>query len=241
MKRLVLQRSDSGGELAVWEMPVEGAEYIASCDPSLGREWSEDGDHTSVGIWRRHEGRVIEQVAHWYGRWTIHNAGIMLAQLARAYNNATVNIERNISDAARFAMTEIQGFDPAYFFIPRDNRNIKEGELKVYFTTKSPMNEHYLWNTLQDYMDRKAVLIRDRGTRSEMMSLSRKRNGAVDSNGKDRSVMVVMAVVADQEMPAFHPRVDEEKKKDVRLPGVFRLPEKSKKSGLGARNIWGAA
>lgn len=250
MKRLALTRSMAGGEFSVWRMPEPGVQYIASCDPSRGREWSEDGDHSSIGLWKRHPGRIIEEVANWYGRWTIHNVGIVLAQLSRAYgdepvlgrekNCAIINIERNIMDAAKFSMTEIQGFDPAFFFIPRDKRSIKDGDQQTYFTNKDSLNEHYLWNTLQDYMDRKALILRDRATRSELMALSRKRNGAVDSNGKDRSVMVIMACVADQEMPAVVAERKEEEQASVKVAGMFRLPEKVKKSGLGHRSIWGA-
>jgi hypothetical protein len=51
---------------------------------------------------------------------------------------------------------------------------------------------------------------------------------------------VIMACVADQEMPAVVAERKEEEQASVKIAGMFRLPEKVKKSGLGHRSIWGA-
>lgn len=222
MKRLVATPS-LGGELTVWERPFLGHEYIVTCDPSLGRNWTEMGDSSAIGVWRREPARVIVQCAEWVGKWPIGRVGEVIACISRAYggrvgqdgreeNCAIVNIERNLMDAPKFAMTESQGFSEEFFFVPREHRSIRPGDPHVYFTSKDSKSEHYLINTLADYLDRKAVIVRSEATRDELMSLERDRAGSVKTSGKDRSIMAILACVTDQELPAVRPLEVEPKK-----------------------------
>lgn len=251
MKRLVL-RPSLGGELTVWEKPLTGHEYIVSCDPSLGRNWTEAGDMSAIGVWRREHPRMIVQAAEWVGRWPVGRVGEVLACLSRAYGGwvdkdgreqecATINIERNLMDTPKFAITEIQRLSENFFFVPREHRSIRPGDPNVYFTVKDAKSEQYLINTVADYLDRKAVIIRSEQTRDELMSLERHRDGSVKTNGKDRSVMAILACVTDQELPAARsPEVEPKKKeepKQVRGMTPSKAPEpKRRNHGLWSRS-----
>lgn len=232
MKRAVLKPLQ-GGEFAVWGPPEDGASYIVSCDPSLGRQWSDGADHSSVGVWRRWPGRILEQVAELHVRWPIGRVGQAIACLARAYggyvdeenrerNCAIVNIERNLMEAARWAMTEDQQFSEEFFFVPREHRSVNGGSVKVFFTNKDQRSQHYILNTLIDYLDRKAIIIRSEPTVNELRLLEKEMDGSVETNGRDRSVMVMMAVVADQELPAVGEVAKEAPKEDECPWGVDR-------------------
>jgi hypothetical protein len=234
MKRLVLTPRP-GGELVIWQRPVEGGEYIVTCDPSLGRQWTDGGDESAIGVWRRWPGHIIEQCAELTCKWPIGRVGEALACISRWYGGsyidpesgnekscAIVNIERNLMDAPKFAMTESQAFSEEFFFVPREHRNIRPGEPKVYFTVKDYKSQHYLIGTLENYMDRKAIIIRSEATINELKTLEKNRAGDVPTNGKDRSIMTILACVTDQELPPV-PEKEEKKKEPEECPwGVDR-------------------
>lgn len=248
MKRLLLKPSQ-GGELAVWERPLVGSEYIVTCDPSLGRNWTESGDMSAIGVWRREHPRMIVQTAEWVGRWPVGRVGEVIACLSRAYGGwvdqdgreqecATINIERNLMDTPKFAIVDIQGLSENFFFVPREHRAIRPGDARVYFTTKDAKSEQYLINTMSDYLDRKAVIIRSEQTRDELMSLERDRTGSVKTNGKDRSVMAILACVTDQELPAARtPEVEPKQKKEPdKVRGM--TPAKASKADRRNHGVW---
>jgi hypothetical protein len=210
MKRLDL-RPSTDGELCVWEKPIEGREYVIGCDPSLGRVWSEGADKSAICVLKRCQGKKLEQVAEWYGRWPIGRMGEVIATLGRAYGGwvdvdgrehgcAMINIERNLMDTAKYGLCETQGYGEEFLFIPREHRSVLPGMPKVFFTTKSSDTQHYLVNTLIDYMDRGALILRSKPTIEEMVGLEKDERGTVHTRGKDRSVAVIMAVVADHEL-----------------------------------------
>ena len=72
MLRLVLTPA-LGGEVAVWERPVEGAPYIVACDPSQGRVTSEKSDTCCIGAWLRLPGSRLRQCAETVFRWGAYN------------------------------------------------------------------------------------------------------------------------------------------------------------------------
>jgi len=219
MRRLRL-RKYPGGEFRVWETPQKNAKYIVSCDPSLGRSHTEGGDHSAVGVWKRWPGHIIEQVAELHVKWPVGRVGEAIACLSRAYggwedidgkerDNAIVNIERNLMDTAKWAMVENQQFPEEFLFVPRNERSVGSDVAKVYFTIKDHKSEHYLINTLHDYLDRKAIIIRSTQTIGDIRSLEKRNDGSVPTNGKDLAVMTIMACVADQEMS---PPMEEDEK-----------------------------
>lgn len=234
MKRLAL-RPSAGGELSLWERPVEDAEYIVTCDPSLGRMHTEKGDHSAIGVWRRWPGQIIEQVCEWWGVWPAGRVGEVIACLARAYGGyvdidgtergcAIVNIERNLMEAVKWAMVEGQEFSEEFLFIPRNERTADGSAPKVYFTNKDSRSEHYLINTLIEYLDRKAIVIRSARTLDDIRSLEKRNDGGVTTNGKDLAVMAILACVTDQELPAPHDKEEEVAEKDAKdcPPGFDR-------------------
>jgi hypothetical protein len=212
MKVLDLTPS-SDGELSVWEEPQEGREYIIGCDPSLGRTWSEGADHSCIVVYKRCLDRRVEQVAEWYGRWPIGRVGEVIACLGRAYGGwadadgkeagcAIVNIERNLMDAPKFGLVESQGYSEDFLFVPRDMRNITPGSAKVYFTNKDHATQHLIFNTLVDYLDRDAVLIRSKRALDDISALEKNQKGDVNTRGHDAAVATMMALMVDHEMPS---------------------------------------
>ena len=218
MKSLVLTPSRDG-ELKVWEKPRENAEYIVSCDPSLGRTGI-DGDHSAVGVWRREPGRRIVQVASWYARWTAGRVGEVVACLGKASggwddkSGAIINIERNLSDAPLYALKREQ-YPDAMLFVPPEQRNVAAGYQRLYFTQKHGSNQRALLDYLIDYMERDAIVIKDRPTLDQLRGLMRDQRGDVNTKGRDLAVMVMMACAADKDSDAvtdneFKPPAPEE-------------------------------
>lgn len=228
MKRLIAYPMP-GGDLSVWEMPRAGNQYIITCDPSLGRSHTEGGDHSAVIVWKRWPGRIVEQVAELYCRVPIGRVGEAIACLARAYgngedDNATVNVERNLSDAIRYAMLETQEFPDDSLFVPRNDRSAIAGDTKVYFTPKDHKSEHYLINSLVDFLDRKAIIIRSKRAINDIRSLEKRNDGSVSTTGHDLAVAVILGCVTEQEMPALEELTEKEAKKDPKdcPPGFDR-------------------
>lgn len=200
------------GEFTVWEQPQDAREYIIGCDPSLGRVWSEGADHSCVAVYKRAPGKCLEQVAEWYARWPIGRVGEVIACLGRAYGgwvdehgkehgNALVNIERNLMDAPKFGLVESQGYPEDRLFIPGDGKHILPGAPKVFFTNKDHATQHLIFNTLIDYLDRDALIIRSKRTLDDISSLEKNQKGDISTRGHDAAIATMMAVMADFETP----------------------------------------
>lgn len=202
MKSLVLTPSPDG-EISVWEKPREGEEYIASCDPSLGRTGA-DGDHSCIGLWRREPGRRIVQVAEWYARWTAGRVGEVIGCLGKAsggYDDKTgalLNIERNLSDAPLYALRR-ERYPDQCLFVPPENRTVVPGYTRLYFTQKHGSNQRNLLDSLIDYLERDAIVIKSKATQDQIRGLTKNGNGDVNTKGRDRAVMAMMAVACDKD------------------------------------------
>lgn len=201
------------GEFAVWEQPQDSREYVIGCDPSLGRVWSEGADHSCICVYRRTPGKKLVQAAEWYGRWPIGRVGEVIACLGRAYGGwadehgkergcALVNIERNLMDAPKFGLVDVQGYPEDRLFIPQDGRHILPGSPKVFFTNKDHATQHMIFNALIDYLDRDALLIRSKRTLDDISALEKNQRGDIATRGHDAAVATMMAVMADFETPA---------------------------------------
>jgi len=237
MLRLVLTPS-LGGEFALWEKPTERGQYIVSCDPSLGRVTSEKSDTSCIGVWLRMPGSRLRQVAEVVFRWSGGRVGEVCAAMARRAggyldpknakerNCAIINIERNLCDVPLAYILEQQAFPDEYLFIPRQDRDLLlEQGVKRFFTPKTQANQDYLLNNLVDYLDRDALEIRSKETLDELRTLSKDRNGRVDTNGKDRAVMVLMACAADRELgPVDYTDMAWEEQKEKKKPEYGRVP-----------------
>jgi hypothetical protein len=180
MKRLLLTPSRDG-ELSVWEMPTPDMVCIVGCDPSLGRRQG-TGDHSVVIAAARQPGRVVRQVAELRCRWPAARVGEAIACLAYAYSYRTtkktfaeeqitripalVHIERNLADAL-LATMEHQEFPKERLYIPKDGVEINQGIDSSYFVQKTARTSRLLMDTMEDYMDRKAFIVRSHDTSAD--------------------------------------------------------------------------
>lgn len=232
MHRLVLTPSASSAvEMKVWREPDPNYGVIISCDPGLGRMNNNKKDSSSVDVWFRHPERRIEQVAKLLTTRTAYHVGLAIGALARWYGcgwfdgdteilNATINIERNMCDVPLTALQNDQMIGYAYYFYPDEQRRrVKKGEHNTgIFTNKSASNEQYIINTLVQYFERDAIIIRDEHTLLEVATVYKDQSGRIETNGLDSAVSCMMAVVADAELPSIARTVRPDVEEDVREP-----------------------
>lgn len=252
MLRLVLTRS-LGGEFALWERRREGAQYIIACDPAQGRVSSEHSDTCCIGAWLRKPGGGIAQAAEVVFRWTGGRQGECIGALGRYYGshldhagrergNAIVNIERNQCDVQLHTLLETQAFPDEYLFVPREDRDLLiERGVKRFFTSKTTATQDYILNTMIDYLEQDLVEVRSEPTLNEIRTLHKNDKGRVDTNGKDRAMMVAIACVTDRELgpvdyTELAPLVAE--KKVLEFGRIPPDPEKKKKSAVPHRAKW---
>jgi hypothetical protein len=204
MTEVVLKRvghgADGRGEICVWEPPREGAEYIIGADVAQGATFGtakRDADKSTICVLRR-DGMLVHQVVEAVYQVETFAFGQIIAALGRWYNNAWVNVERNMAHGP-VAGLRAAGYPLERWYIPPIQASTQEAQAGNYFFHKNVATQKILLDTMLAYMDPQAprLNMRSRPLLAELMSLQIDANGRVDTNGKDLTIALAMAIIVD--------------------------------------------
>jgi hypothetical protein len=228
------------GEFQVWEEPIPGDQYIIGADIAMARDMTmgvdavgsrrhREGDSSAMCVLRRHP-LGVEQVAECLIRCDPVYFGIMIALWARKYNNAIINPERNSADACVAGLRQA-GYPEEFWYIPTVSLSFSGNLQSKYFLQKSRSTGAFLISTLVDYLSSGHLLLRSKNLLQELGTLQKGTNGDIDTNGKDLSIALMMALAVDATTappaPKVAPKVEESGYKHGMDPSHFEKPPKA--------------
>lgn len=187
------------GRFRQWLPPEHDAEYVVGVDASEGRD--EEADHTAISVWKRSPTH-LEQVAEWFGHLRQGEAGELIGGIGMHYNEALINVERNISGAIEYALRKMP-YPEERLFSPPVMHSIDKNPVRSYFTVTTRFNKKTLLDLMGMYMEGrgKTLVIRCWELLNELSTLQRDNANNISMHGKDRSMSAVMAVYADCNNP----------------------------------------
>lgn len=204
MTEVILKRVGAGpmgrGEICVWEHPEPDAEYIIGADVAQGATFGtakRDADKSTICVLRR-DGMNLYQAAEAIYQVDTFAFGQIIAALGSWYNNAWVNVERNMAHGP-VAGLRAAGYPVDRWYIPPIQASTIEANAGTYFFHKNVATQKILIDTLLAYMDPEAprLKLRSRATLAELSSLQIDARGGVDTNGKDLTIALAMGVIVD--------------------------------------------
>lgn len=210
MKQIDLFDSPNG-EFSVWEEPVPDAEYIIGADIAKGldiREKTQRSDHSTFCILKRLPAG-LEQVAEGYIRCETSYFGLVLATFGFWYNTALLNPERNIAEGVTAGLM-MADYPQDKWYQPPVSLSVVGAQQTKYFFAKTKASQGQLLTTTIDYCARGSLLLRSEPLLTELRGLQYVDNRNVNTNGKDRSIALMMGVIADAttDPPVLVRRVD---------------------------------
>lgn len=204
MTEVILKRVGSGpmgrGEICVWEAPLPDAEYIIGADVAQGATFGtakREADKSTICILRR-DGMSLHQACEAIYQVDTFAFGQIIAALGRWYNNAWVNVERNMAHGP-VAGLRAAGYPVERWYVPPIQASTVEAQAGSYFFHKNVATQKILMDTLLAYMDPQAprLTLRSRAALAELASLQIDAKGGIDTNGKDLTIALAMGVIVD--------------------------------------------
>lgn len=188
------------GEIHVLEEPVEGATYIIGADVAQGATFGtakQEADKSTLCVLRR-EGMGLVQVAEAAYQNENYVFGQILAAIGQWYNHAWVNVERNLAHGV-IAGLRGAGYPQERWYVPPMQASTLDASAQQYFFHKNHGTQKILLDTLISYMDPEAPRLRLFSKRclNEIASLQQDAHGGVNTNGKDFTIALAMAVIVD--------------------------------------------
>jgi len=215
----VIRSTERLGTLRIWEEPVDTAYYVIGADPAYGSsDWA---DRFCIQVFRVYADGM-EQVAEFAtSEMNTYQFDWVIAHLAGAYKNSTLNLEVNgpgqavineIRNLKRMAVAmggvvghglmDVLGSMTNYIW--RRNDTLGGLSNSIGYITTSQTKERML-NYMKDYFERGMMDIKSMETLEEMKSIVRENGfiGAPGRNKDDRVIATALATVcwAEQVQP----------------------------------------
>jgi len=215
----VVRSTERLGTLRIWEEPVDTAYYVIGADPAYGSsDWA---DRFCIQVFRVYADGM-EQVAEFAtSEMNTYQFAWVIAHLAGAYKNSTLNLEVNgpgqavineIRNLKRMAVAmggvvghglmDVLGSMTNYIW--RRNDTLGGLSNSIGYITTSQTKERML-NYMKDYFERGMMDIKSMETLEEMKSIVRENGfiGAPGRNKDDRVIATALATVcwAEQVQP----------------------------------------
>ena len=215
----VIRSTERLGTLRIWEEPVDTAYYVIGADPAYGSsDWA---DRFCIQVFRVYADGM-EQVAEFAtSEMNTYQFAWVIAHLAGAYKNSTLNLEVNgpgqavineIRNLKRMAVAmggvvghglmDVLGSMTNYIW--RRNDTLGGLSNSIGYITTSQTKERML-NYMKDYFERGMMDIKSMETLEEMKSIVRENGfiGAPGRNKDDRVIATALATVcwAEQVQP----------------------------------------
>ena len=205
----VIKSTERLATLKVWEEPVDTAYYVIGADPAYGSsDWA---DRFCIQVFRVYADG-LEQVASFAtSELNTYQFAWVIAHLAGAYKNSTLNLEvngpgqavinelRNLKRQAA-AMGSAMGKDLMDVYANMQNyiwrRNDTLGGMSnsIGWLTTSATKERML-NYMKDYFERGMMEINDMDTIEEMKTMIRD-GGSIEASGRNKDDRVIASALA---------------------------------------------
>ena len=188
------------GELLLVEKPLENASYIIGADVAEGATFGtakQSADLSTICILRR-DGMHLIQVAEAAYRCENYVFGQIIAALGRWFNNAHVNVERNLAHGVISGLKAAQ-YPQERWYLPPIQTSTQESVAGNWFFHKNHATQKILLDTLISYMDPEAPRLRLFSPRyvADLASLQSDASGRINTNGKDFVIALAMGVIVD--------------------------------------------
>ena len=208
----VLKSTERLGTLTVWEEPVDTAYYVIGADPAYGSsDWA---DRFCIQVYRCYADG-LDQVAEFAtSEMNTYQFAWVIAHLAGAYKNSTLNLEVNgpgqavineIRNLKRMAVSlggamghglmDVLGSMTNYIWRRNDTLGGLSNSIGYLTTTNS---KERMLQYMKDYFERQMIKIRSMETLEEMKGIVREGSflGAPGRGKDDRVIATALACVA---------------------------------------------
>ena len=236
----VVKSTDRLATLTVWEEPIDTAYYVIGADPAYGSsDWA---DRFCIQVFRCYSDG-LDQVAEFAtSEMNTYQFAWVIAHLAGAYKNSTLNLEVNgpgqavineLKNLKRLAASYggatgrdlMDVFGSMSNYIWRRNDSMSGMSNSIGWLTTSSSKERML-NYMKDYFERGMLKIRSLDTLDEMKTLVRK-EGAIEASGRnkdDRVIATALAIAAYAEQ--LQPRLIQQRlSREVSYAQENKTPE----------------
>lgn len=173
--------------VTVFRPPEEGEKYSIGADVSEGLSVG-DNSHAKV------IDSQFREVAFVHGKIDPDHYGRLLVELAKVYNNAILTPEVNNMGHTTLTAIKDEGYLRVYSRTVHDELEDEKFTKKLGWRTTAQNHNMMLNRFVSAYRD-DSVLIRDIDTHRELLKVVRGDGGAVDLNGKDRTVATCLALI----------------------------------------------
>ena len=205
----VLKSTERLGTLKVWEEPVDTAYYVIGADPAYGSsDWA---DRFCIQVYRCYA-NGLDQVAEFAtSEMNTYQFAWVIAHLAGAYKNSTLNLEINGPGQAvinemrtlkRMAVSmgnkmgndlmDVLGNMSNYLW--RRNDSLGGPSMSIGFLTTSSTKERML-SYMKDYFERTMMIVRSMDLLEEMKTIVRE-DGFIGAPGRAKDDRVIAAALA---------------------------------------------
>ena len=205
----VLKSTERLATLKVWEEPIDTAYYVIGADPAYGSsDWA---DRFCIQVYRVYADGLEQVAAFATSELNTYQFAWVIAHLAGAYKNSTLNLEvngpgqavinelRNLKRQAA-AMGSAMGKDLMDVYANMQNyiwrRNDTLGGMSnsIGWLTTSATKERML-NYMKDYFERGMMDINDMDTVEEMKTMVRD-GGSIEASGRNKDDRVIASALA---------------------------------------------
>ena len=204
----VLKSTEKLGTLKVWEQPIDTAYYVIGADPAYGSsDWA---DRFSIQVFRVYA-NGMEQVAEFAtSEMNTYQFAWVIAHLAGAYKNSTLNLEvngpgqavinemRNLKRLAAAQGTAGHGImdvlGSMQNYIWRRNDTMSGLSNSIGFLTTSQTKERML-TYMKDYFERGLMEIKSMDLLDEMKGIVRE-GGFIGAPGRGKDDRVIASALA---------------------------------------------
>ena len=205
----VLKSTDRLASLKIWEEPVDTAYYVIGADPAYGSsDWA---DRFCIQVYRVYADGMEQVAAFATSEMNTYQFAWVIAHLAGAYKNSTLNLEVNgpgqavineLKNLKRQAvnMGSALGKDLMDVYANMQNyiwrRNDTLGGMSnsIGWLTTSATKERML-TYMKDFFERGMMEINDMDTIEEMKTLVRN-NGSIEASGRNKDDRVIASALA---------------------------------------------
>ena len=208
----VIKSTERLGALTIWEEPVDTAYYVIGADPAYGSsDWA---DRFCIQVYRCYADG-LDQVAEFAtSEMNTYQFAWVIAHLAGAYKNSTLNLEVNgpgqavineIRNLKRMAVSlggamghglmDVLGSMTNYIWRRNDTLGGLSNSIGYLTTTNS---KERMLQYMKDYFERQMIKIRSMDTLEEMKGIVREGSflGAPGRGKDDRVIATALACVA---------------------------------------------
>ena len=205
----VLKSTERLASLKVWEEPLDTAYYVIGADPAYGSsDWA---DRFCIQVYRAYSDGLEQVAAFATSEMNTYQFACVIAHLAGAYKNSTLNLEVNgpgqavineLRNLKRLAANMGNSMGASLMnvyasmtnYIWRKNDSLGGMSSSMGWLTTSATKERML-SYMKDYFERSMMDILDMDTIEEMKTVVRD-GGAIEASGRNKDDRVIASALA---------------------------------------------